>query len=92
MDKEKKLTAKSMMELYVPPTPEASTDILNNNTPKQRFRLFSLTSSISPKKSAKKLQQQSKGYGSYSDLFRAQSYDSLCTGAAEWKETGKSKK
>ena len=58
---------KSMMNLF---------SFNNGSKTKTRFNLFSSNSS---KKSAKKLMKQSNGYGSYSNLFRAQSYDTLCT-------------
>lgn len=87
MEDENKKLSKSMMNLSVSPKSPME---LNNTTHESRFRIFSFrsrTGSTTPKKSAKKLMKQSKtGYGSYSNLFRAQSYDSLCVSSATMDE------
>lgn len=87
MEKTKKSLSKSMGNLTPsPPSPpmaqksqQEHSDDLQAPTSRPRFRLLTFsTSRNTPKKRAKKLMKQSNGYGSYSNLFRAQSYDSLC--------------
>lgn len=69
MDKNRD-TAKSMADIF------SSTSSSTASTKKTKFSFFLFNSQ---KKSAKKLMKQSNGYGSYSNLFRAKSFDSLCT-------------
>lgn len=92
MENTKKLMSKSMMNISttssssfqssLPPSPdEMSRKGSASHLP--RFRIFSFSGSSSmedsPKRKAKKFMKEStNGYGSYSNLFRAQSYDSLC--------------
>lgn len=68
-------TTRSMLNLF----PQTSSTLSSTAPVSKTRKLTSLFSHSSSKKTAKKLMKQSNGYGSYSNLFRAKSFESLCS-------------